>query len=254
MDPLAAFTLAGTILQFVTASIQVISVANAIKSSKDGNILSNAALDDKAERISILRADLQDTHVKRSPAIEPICARCITQAKDVQDLLEMLRQYGGQGPVGRARKAILMQWESGRLAKLEKTLKKTQDELLMHLVASVYGDQTKLISLVESLSTLARETFAQSKEDSLETREVLLDQLRQLRTPAKTHASPALGDLSAESLRDTVIAALTFPSMQERYHNVIDAHHGSFEWILEQKHNDIDVGFGQWLSSKSGIF
>jgi hypothetical protein len=144
MDPLTAFSLAGTIIQFIDFSSKILGGARHVYKSASGELSANEemrviTLDIRA-MVSKLQSRVQpNTAIRVTPVEEPLCSICDRVelvATELLDKLELLQVGGGVKGPRRAWKslnqAIRSAWNREELQALLEKLK-----TLKHMLESV---------------------------------------------------------------------------------------------------------------------
>lgn len=143
---------------------------------------------------------------------------------------------------------------------LEKAMQASKNDLIIRFDKALRNEQSKLNRLMSSLSERSND-FQRKNETSLRRmREDILEQIK-----AGPQMCNTLKDLrvscsllkensSAIEMQQAFLNALYYQEMHRRYHNILEAHTGSFSWIFDKSHEDIPLLFTEWLESRSGTY
>lgn len=127
MDPLAAISFAGTVVQFVDFGTKILKGTREIYSSMSGTLRPNEELDlvltDLSSSIEQLRhppriSDGSSNVTEDQNALDALCEACLTVAKDLQKGLNELKGGGKLGKYDSLRYAMRSAWTESRRKEL----------------------------------------------------------------------------------------------------------------------------------------
>lgn len=145
MDPLTAFSTAGTVIQFVDFSLKLLSAGCELYNSATGALYTNEELEYTARNISQLARRLRQplhpeslTRVTQEGAdLQRICDKCDEIAQDLLKRLESLRMAGGKGVLKSFRYALKTYWAKEDLDILVDRLEKIREILEMTVLVEL---------------------------------------------------------------------------------------------------------------------
>lgn len=137
MEALAAVSLAGNILQFLTFTGDVISKSRQIHTSISGTLKEHDDLECLATDLTCLSGRLQASIGPVDPVLEQLCSSCNEVA---DELLKALEHLGVKGKYTRSqslRKALKALWGKEKLEVLGKRLAGFRQELNLHITVEL---------------------------------------------------------------------------------------------------------------------
>jgi len=269
MEPLAALGVAAAVVQFVSFATQLIEGAHAIHHSISGQIAENEQLEfvitemrNQSGRLVSSKPLCDQSNDEK--AVGRLTTQCATLSNAILDILERVRAKNPKSKWSSAKAALKGAWGASEKEELQQQLDSCRSQLNLQLTA-LMGSETK-----ERLDRLIKTGEVNSDDIASLRRNVALlkqgvevkhisdeamDQLRKLLM---------LSDQALSAVaQHRILAGLRFQLMNERFHDVAEAHNRTFEWIFDADHqitsDDVPQGklqmsFPRWLEHGSGVF
>jgi hypothetical protein len=145
MDPLTAFSLAGTIVQFLGFTIKILATGHELYNSTKGTLAANEEVERVVLHISHLTTKLQRPlqleNVSREltteeKALQDICNQCETVAKELLTRLERLK-VGKEGLKQVLQTALRATWAKKELESLVRKLENFKKSLELHILVAL---------------------------------------------------------------------------------------------------------------------
>ncbi|KAK5654647.1 hypothetical protein OQA88_6968 [Cercophora sp. LCS_1] len=282
MDPLTAVGLAGSVVQFISFAIQLISKTKEVHASAKGQTEHVATIESiygqlmdfsvKLEMSS--KRELVETSseaVKHVIAINDLSRSCEADCRRLLDIVRKLRSSGGRWQGFRA--ALKTVWKAGEIDELEERLHRAQTTLTLHLCSltsywhNMFDRQLRELKgetrLLDARQSLKLDRIA----DTLKTLETRITAARS--SPHLNYFSPddvdslerQMSNLSM--LRTTVtkdhriLKSLSFDSRPVRHSSIPTAYSRTLEWAFTQPEKERTSQQGDiltWLREGNGFF
>ncbi|KAJ2907309.1 hypothetical protein MKZ38_003165 [Zalerion maritima] len=286
MDPFSAIGLAGNLLQISQFAAEIVLKAREIH--KSGSTKDNRVLEDIANSINITVAEVHNSSNPDGSDHEKQLCALATQCRDQSDeLLRLLQtiKAARRNSLGSFKAAWKSHQVSDEKKELESRLEKTKSQIVLQLSYMSRWEQVLLIYLDMSpninrrdrneLSKKLDEMKRQRDEDSEEMKllkrnvDILVTGLGAVRSWADPKPLATLENIaqaSRESIeaiqrQNTILAAVRFEGMDERFSDIDIAHQETFEWILNEEpdprspnQTPVSTRFMDWLKTGGGIF
>ena len=137
METLAAVSLAGNILQFLSFTGATISKTRQIHASSSGTLKEHDDLEGIATHLKDLASRLQTSTEPVDPVLAQLCSSCSEVA---DELLKTVKYLGVKGKLKRSesfRKALKALWGKEKLRSLEERLAGFRQELSLHVAVDL---------------------------------------------------------------------------------------------------------------------
>ncbi|KAF4537701.1 uncharacterized protein LTHEOB_11473 [Lasiodiplodia theobromae] len=270
LDPFAALSLAGVVVQFVDFSAKLLSETRRLhkcRGCKDEHEEIDCINQDISQIFSdVATAASRKDELFSDPGLQSLIAQC-------QDLSQqLLTAIGGTdyrkipGHKWKSfREALKRIWNQDKINGFRDRLSYLQEQLTVHLQTS----QSKLLlSMKESMGILQSDTnqLHDLHFENLQLLKSTIHSLEQFRCEISTgnHISAtykALADLMNPEMdrRARVLRSLLFDYMTSRYLNITDAHVQTFKWVFlgncpPETDPRSNVHFTEWLQSGTGTY
>ena len=134
MDPLAALSVAASVVQFVDYGTEVLSKGYEIYKSADGVLAENLKLQEASKRLQCLTDPLQT--LQSNDALKHICTRCVEVSKELNARLDKLKVPDGCEHKAWAslRKSLKSIWGRSKMEELKQKLGALAQELDTHVL------------------------------------------------------------------------------------------------------------------------
>ncbi|KAJ2992632.1 hypothetical protein NUW58_g2100 [Xylaria curta] len=282
MDPVSAFGLAASVINFVTFASTLISKSTEIAQSTTGLSEDFSNAETLYNRLQELSTDLgvcagadesEDGELKKQLATVVQLARsCKADCDILLGLVAKARVGDGPRRNWRSLQAALQApWRGAGISKLEDRLKKTQTTLTLQLCSiSSYYHATHLKYLKDIKTEASRLQCNQSsKLDGIKT---TLDCIQQRITAIKRDQNSsvrpflladidrieqqlAVLDIAESDIQKahSILESLDFERRTARYSNIKPAHQETFEWIF-RGHKNNGTHFAEWMKNGNSVF
>ena len=269
MDPLAALGVAAAVVQFVSFAAQLIEGAHAIHHSIAGQTAENEQLDFVITEMKNLSGRLASSkplcdQSNDEKAVGRLTAQCATLSNAILDILERVRAKNPKSKWSSAKAALKGAWGASEKEELQQQLDSCRSQLNLQLTA-LMGSETK-----ERLDRLIKTGEVNSDDiTSLRRHVTLLKQgveVKHISDEAMNQLRKLLM-LSDQALlavaQHRILGGLRFQLMNERFHDVAEAHNKTFEWIFDADHQitseelpqgKLQMSFPRWLEHGNGVF
>ncbi|XXH01995.1 hypothetical protein Hte_008359 [Hypoxylon texense] len=277
MEALAAIRLASNLLQFIDLGYKVVSTAQEMYGA--GNEASRANKDiefisQELKRLSISLSlgipTSQATEDER--ALAKLTGECQKWSEETLALLEYLKNRNPNSKIAAVRAAIRNHKKKDEKERLVKGLDSCRRQLELQLTSMSRSEILDEIRELSKSTSLTSKVLTQLDEN-----------VKKLQKSLQGHAAnissqsvEALGELlnvSDQTLmkykQDSILRALRFEGIGNRFHDVETAHETTFEWLLKEQgdaHSDSSTlerntfrseareRFTHWLQNGDGIF
>ncbi|PVH80336.1 hypothetical protein DL98DRAFT_654744 [Cadophora sp. DSE1049] len=290
MDPLTAFSVAGTVIQFVDFSSKLLLGAHGLYKSTSGVLTANQEL----ELVTAgLRGKLQESFFEIRDSATRLATELMTKLERLK-VREDLK--GHQRAWASLFKAVECAWTRDELHEMRlklKTLKEAMESSLLFSLREKFDllafqmserfdaldrqSQYIISALVEerkiSASRFSYDALEQTATLSqLHSRLELQNQQEHRRTRAmiagysgreivaSTETLEVARDEEAEFRKlvgNKILESLRYPMMSQRFEEVSEAHVKTFNWIFDEKEDEQQVpwtNFANWLQNGEGLY
>ena len=146
MEPLAAISLAGNVIQFVDFATNIVSRGNELYFSSHGALSKNMEIEDVAKRLidinqRLLTSPLRVTEFSSTnggrPRYEPlvlIVESCNEVAKELLETLDKLKVRGNHRRWRSVQQAIRSVWNQDRIDRLVERMAKYREEMVIQVL------------------------------------------------------------------------------------------------------------------------
>ncbi|KAI0116206.1 hypothetical protein F4776DRAFT_666527 [Hypoxylon sp. NC0597] len=279
MEALAAIGLASNILQFIDAGYKVLSASKEMYGAGHEASQSNKDIESITQEMKRLGLSLNKgvpalQRTEEDEALLRLTAECERWSNDMLALLDRLRNKNPDSKL----KAIKAGWKNyrnqGERDRLEKGLDTCRKQLALQLTSMSRSDILNKLQDLSNSAKLNNDNLVTLKRN-LESLQTSLPDLSSSVTSQFLDGVRNILQVSDEALlkskQESLLAALGYQGMEDRFYYVESAHAATFEWILadspvtnttqdpsvpklfnfrEQARKD----FIHWLESGRGIF
>ena len=137
MEVLAAVSLAGNILQFLSVTCDAISKSRRIHASISGTLKEHDDLEGLTTDLKGLSSRLQASAAPVDSVLEQLCSNCSEVADELLKALEHLTIKGRHTRSQSLRKALKALWVKEKLKLLEQSLAGFRQELTLHVTVEL---------------------------------------------------------------------------------------------------------------------
>ncbi|KAI1456279.1 hypothetical protein F4805DRAFT_458928 [Annulohypoxylon moriforme] len=292
MDPLSAVSLAGTIIQFITFTRELLSNASDIYDATQGGLSDVQNLHSISTQLHKFSASLTlQNHLETDAyalagdpgfktavkALDEICRSCKEDCDKIEEIATRLQvKDGGHRRWRSFRAALEFAWKSKEVAELDNRMQRRQAALTLHIcaISSAYHrvNMTEIGSLKRTCG-IYQIQHAGAIDKVQKTLEAIKrrflpptsgpNQLRAQLAPVSNHDMQTLEEqfrslsvMPHLSRQQAIIASLSFEKRRMRHERIRDAHMKTFEWAYHEKLGDHihKSQVAEWLSNGSGIF
>lgn len=135
MEALAAISLVGNIVQFVSFSGKLISKSTQLYHSSDGALREYIDVENAAKHLLLLNKKLKDDAITvGDAALQTLCLSCRESAIDLLEALDNVKVKNKQQKWESVRQALRSVWSKEEVKELEQRLAKIKDDLNFHVV------------------------------------------------------------------------------------------------------------------------
>lgn len=153
LDPMAALSLAGNIVQFLDFSINLVGKAHEVHKSVDGTLTEYLDAEVVAQRIRKLQSKLRIDQMRNTSydreiegLLEELCSRCDETAKELLNILEALKVQGKKTTWKSMRHAIKSVRGKGAVLEISGRLDNFRDLLQTTILVELrYVDRCALV-------------------------------------------------------------------------------------------------------------
>ena len=256
LEGLAAVSLAGNILQFVTAAKHFLSTTREVLDSgaKAAHRELEVIAKDWKSRIDLLGTPTE----RRNDSLEGLAVQCKETADSLLAILAKLRLDEDRDKWKSFLQALRSQWHESEIEALRQRLNtigqavraRIADEQHLHLqvrLNELLEENRRLEGVrseeLEELKSFAKEAQSQVKEKTLDEEE-LSKQIDKIAADG--------GQYSAEQ---RILQCLRFPRLEDRYSSISPAHLQTLSWVYNSEVDQDDAAtFAQWLSSDDNLY
>ncbi|KAI0002637.1 hypothetical protein F4779DRAFT_622212 [Xylariaceae sp. FL0662B] len=236
MEAVAAFGLAANICQFVDYGLKILAEAKRLRNSGS----SNPELERNARHMKRLASKLDSRQMSSSllseeDALDAIAAECLSLSNDILTILETLKSTS-KSKISSVFLALRNERRKKEVCALEEKLDQCRLQLQTQLVDMTRGEMhekfNQLLGSDQQLkrSVLALEGTIRDLQVSLEAKSVNQMALDHLRDMLKSYNNAML-----RMQQNTILGALQFPMMGERFDDVRTADEATFKWIFDDR-------------------
>jgi len=145
MDPLAAVSLAGTVIQFLDFAGKIVSKSHELYTVQDGALAGNIELQDATDRLTTLsktlgsasrksRGSQSKSTASHAQSLKMIVQSCVATAKELTEVLEGLKVRDNRKWTS-VYQALRSVWKQDKIDGLAQNIKGYRDEMVIHLLA-----------------------------------------------------------------------------------------------------------------------
>ncbi|KAN0102137.1 hypothetical protein V8E51_012647 [Hyaloscypha variabilis] len=292
MDPITCFSLAGTILQFLDFTWQIIS--NTHQLSKDGSTSVQQQAAAATTELLDLTIKLQQSQYQDGSAmirdedededaLKALCHDCEELAEELLETLNKLRVQDKAGVWKSLRQAILSTWNHKNIKEIEGRLSRYRDAINTRILVSL-RNRINLLSVQQSQRFKSLDLQTQQIITALYEVKGSITQEFAIQIAALTQvlsryemAIPNHHNFHPEILQDSpqkppdraeeekalrkkvaieILESLAFTRITTRFEAVSEAHASTYRWILDdQPRNNIPwSNFVDWLQKGTGVY
>ncbi|PYI35021.1 hypothetical protein BP00DRAFT_315786, partial [Aspergillus indologenus CBS 114.80] len=274
MEPVTVIGLVGSVVQFIEIGFKIVKTGQRIYQSASGSTQQNEHLSTMNARFQqvVVRLrqekDSQTTLREDERALRELCVECCSVSEELQQLLETLRVTTGRNRYLQTAKVMCTDWwKKGRKEELQTKLAGYEGQLKLFLESSDRLDFRKRLDelIQDGQSSHAEMTLLQDNvavlRQALATTALIQTEIRN-----KVQHLVTLSEKAALNVRSTsVLDALWFKEMRDRFNEVDTAHGATFTWLLDSHAHKTDTAtndllqqtretFLRWLETGSGTF
>ncbi|KAF2198163.1 hypothetical protein GQ43DRAFT_483523 [Delitschia confertaspora ATCC 74209] len=301
METLTALSLATSVLQTIDFSSKILSKAGQLRKSCTGVLPENTELEkvvmhlrnliqELQERNSLPTSTSQTQNHGGAHALISLVNMCIQTAKELLDVLEMLKVRGAKTRWKSFRQAVKSVWTKEKIGDMVNRLELIRGGVEFGVIMGLRDELVTLSSQQitrfdsldrsskavvqailngQSASTAASNTQLQALDDMNKglhylvvnehqrTRDVILEEIRQHAAQMfhRQHSSTPTINLGDRAKTD-ILMILKFHGIEDRNGIIPDAYKKTFEWIWESENPKKRVWdtFWQWLTTGQGIY
>ncbi|PVH83511.1 hypothetical protein DL98DRAFT_615812, partial [Cadophora sp. DSE1049] len=269
LEPLTAFSLAGTVVQFVDFSCKIFSTAKELSQSKNGTseeIYNHEVITrDLLGMSEKLETSVQEDFVEgvsyggSDQALKKLCEGCQSLSKTMLKRLEKLKIQDGAGKRTTLKQAVKTMWSQKEIGQIAAQLATYQRQMETHVLVAFNVFDSAINAQTLEITTLHAETQNIVINEHERTRTVLLAAVENIGPKGSRPSNPRTMYQSPELVQQAqsrILRSLRYSSISERYEQVPKAHSSTFEWIFEDP-NEGDrpwSNFKNWLESGDTIY
>ncbi|KAF2103047.1 hypothetical protein NA57DRAFT_72032 [Rhizodiscina lignyota] len=271
LDPLSAFALAGTIVQFIDFTSKVAAGTHEIYKSREGSLVKHENLKRMTADLATLSKTLRDGSSKvlgskftaNDQSIATIAQRC---EEDANLLLTELQEIQAQPQLRILRsfqKAVRATFKQAKIQECRRRLNEYRSQLGLNLVASTREQNSSIVSILKELRDLASKNESRNlaQDGKIDRLQEKLESVMEISSTGITKSSlvklePKISSIATDMttlwLQSKFLANLRFRELPVRQSNIAKAHAKTFEWIVSS-----ESLFTKWLRSREpddGIF
>ncbi|KAI9162965.1 small s [Paramyrothecium foliicola] len=276
MDPFSAIGLAGNILTFIDMGLRLVNTAEGVYSSVSGSTKENETLEAMLATSDTVLSEMQNklsngTLNEEEAVLKTLVQECRSASNELKSLLAGLKSKKPKSRLS-SFKAVWSDWrQKDEKENLVKKLEGSRRQLDLLLASMTrFECLERLKQLVEYGESNAAEIVSLGRNVGL-LRGGLDAKMLSPEAAAGIRETLALSDQATMKVRVTrILAALRFDLMGERFDDVAEAHHNTFEWIYDPAEFDPEGSqitqsalndkssagniFVDWLKHGAGIF
>ncbi|KAH9900265.1 hypothetical protein F4778DRAFT_740970 [Xylariomycetidae sp. FL2044] len=267
MDPVSSLALFCNVLDLTEKAVKCVKAIRHVHSSASGLSQDQEQLDEYLKRTIAISDEIQGGNTKfaangristRSDTqIEELAKVCGNISSEISAIIEYCRSRQQRSFTESARATFRSLRKKNALEELEKKLKSSQQ--LLQTLLSV-STRHKLAHAINAIQDFGIQQAGIQKR--LENAQAQLASLQDV--PSHLKDALKLIQKSQKMVElDTICRRISAVYPQEsnpRYHEVLDAHKGTYEWILDERLKiptplrHIRVSFVNWVLEGSGVF
>jgi len=139
MEPLAAVSLVGTVVQLVQYATELASKTAEVRRSCDGVLTENETVETITKDLAELNEGLKMATAGTSPRLAALCASCGELADELLARLARLKGPSASPPGKRKsiRLALRSMWTKEEINGIERRLARFRDEINLHIVVEI---------------------------------------------------------------------------------------------------------------------
>ncbi|KAI0880041.1 uncharacterized protein GGS22DRAFT_100299 [Annulohypoxylon maeteangense] len=278
MDPVSAFGVAGTIVQFIGFATSLVSNSSEILESANNLTKDLDNIDTVYGTLHNLSVELETAyrfcHDKIKGELLQLLLTCQADCAELLNITKKLKsQDEGKSRYGSLRTAIGVMWKGSKVRQLDERLQRTQMTLVL-IVCSILSDfQKQQNQGILRLQRDGERHQLNQERQFIELRRIMnsIDsRVADIRRPDKSMRTVHLDDISvlAEHMQNlcmtanniqnqqNIIDSLSFESRPVRHEAIREAHSGTFRWAFTSEDEGLDGAkrLLTWLKSGKGIF
>ncbi|KAF2229409.1 hypothetical protein EV356DRAFT_455854, partial [Viridothelium virens] len=255
LEPLSAFSVACNVLQIIELGSKVLNNALDYRKAADGALTEHQDLRNVLQSLRNLNADLRASMPKLGGSnslsttenrLLEANAECLRLSNDFIDFLDRLKIKNRHAMLESIRMSIKTLWYKEKMEAMENMLSKARDNLNVAFLV-LLAEQLERTSLDATQNQTILQ-FAVSNRDFLES---LSDQLNSILSQ-HNDVQALTEERQVADAQQKILDSLHFPQVQERRHQIHEAHNETYRWILrpglDQRRRGDDMV--AWLSSK----
>ncbi|KAL9110918.1 MAG: hypothetical protein Q9227_004533 [Pyrenula ochraceoflavens] len=244
MDPLSAFSLAGTVLQFIDCGSRFIKLAYKLYRSEDDGLSSYSEMEELtlsfSDALKIFQAPNSDRNLSAAPHDD--LAKLANECKEVaEQLITLLQELNTSTSRKRdaVKRAFQIRWKEDEIRSLKSRLDEFRNQFNFHVLASM----RTLSDVSEIKASLRRDLKAKIYEEAS-------------RSVNTTAPLIVLEPWQREELVKAVLSTLAFQGMANREERIAETYESTFKWVFQESDTDHRKweSLKNWLESESQIY
>ncbi|KAL1640455.1 hypothetical protein SLS58_006953 [Diplodia intermedia] len=266
MDPFAAVSFAGNILQFIEFATKLVKEGQEVYRSANGAVQEHVDLE-------LITLDLKQlTDPLTSPRNPPkhasdydkhlveLAAACQRTSDELLQILQALKLP--KGPRNLKLDSIRVAFRTSRKGKqidaLQSRLNSFKTSLITHVLRQLSDQQSDIAKNVAEICNENRNLRIYTTNALDTTKSEIIDEIRQLKKQDGDHdpfmtalRMARFGDAGIRAPKEqAIIRSLHFTTIKVRFEEIKPAHASTFEWAF----NDEKLHLRHWLEAEAGIF
>jgi len=291
LDPLTAVSLAGTVVQFVSFSHEIVSMGKQIYKSSSGTSTESIELKSMIGDLVTIHEDLQRAFAADGSRVnskqEETLISLVNLCEPIYEELRGILESGQATKQGVHRKwrsfavAVKMHWKEDQIHDMEKRLGRLQNQIDSHLISEIRSQQVATMRLLQELAEQFRRLELNRTQDIHEIVDGIRRSFNELQYANNSAISWGQSGLEGINVQGTArrangvllelskqanivrtlagermfLGELVYAEMKNRHVEIKEAHLETFEWIFSSSENrPTATHFIQWLTTAGGVF
>ncbi|EDN93180.1 hypothetical protein SS1G_09046 [Sclerotinia sclerotiorum 1980 UF-70] len=264
LDPISTFRLAASILQFVDFASKVITSTAELHHSSSRALANNLELSTIFSDLSAISTDLrarnphQETrgYSKDELALISLASECEELSDKLLHDLDGLKIKGSHTLWASARQSIRSLWKETYISDMSKRLDSFRSQLLLRLLALLNDRHSAMSAAFMELQHCQGRVETNTGQNLLGLKDDLLAisqdicKHQQNNDRGWNQLSRTIEQGSTLFTERAILKTLRYEGMSRRQSNIIEAHIGTFEWII----NPHLTGFIDWLREGGDVY